>query len=686
MAGAESGRVLLGEAMRLLERGWPILPVAPGQKRPRIEWREYQTRLPTEAEVFEWWRGRPQTQIAMATGGLGGVVVVDCDNDVALEAARRLGLTSPIAVRTRHGMHFYHRHPGAGVRVSCAVGANSRHSRAWPSVRGLDLRGDGGQVLVPPSAGYEWAVTPGHDPFDDDNFPEWRGVDMALAAEVRRELMALHPEHFAEAERHVVRVRAEAAPHGEFDFGLLSLAAIDPGHPEDLDSEWRRTAIYVREHFPETLRLPTGGSNARNDRVMRHLAESIAAGIIGEELELRGRAFMDAFFEEPLEERAFKATLASVVSMEQRNNPERWAASTEAAERAREGREVSVDPRPPEAADAAPEPAPARRTRLLQMGDAERLLETAGEKRWLIRPWLAPASIVQIFGYSGSGKSLFLQHALSAMATGQATFGCYDILAVGRVLYLDFEMGQRTVAQRLIDMRSAHGDTGDRLGVWTPWLEGEQPINLRRKDGVARLAELVREARPDVVVIDTIRSAFPGLIENQAEEWTRINSLALSLRNAGMAVVLVHHANKPTPEGPGREAGSSNQLTVLETQVRIAQVFRDREMATLRGGVWSDPAERDLWGQAQAKAQPGHMLETLLEVSYGKVREWTDDHEPRMHIGFTRHEETGAVGVVSSTSPRAYARLMARKGWPEVRIAEALQRPVRTIREWLTGA
>ena len=73
---------------------------------------------------------------------------------------------------------------------------------------------------------------------------------------------------------------------------------------------------------------------------------------------------------------------------------------------------------------------------------------------------------------------------------------------------------------------------------------------------------------PDVVIIDTIRSAYPGLMENSADEWSRVNQLAVKLRNSGLAVIMIHHSNKPSEGGLGREAGSTNQLTVLETQIK----------------------------------------------------------------------------------------------------------------------
>ena len=77
------------------------------------------------------------------------------------------------------------------------------------------------------------------------------------------------------------------------------------------------------------------------------------------------------------------------------------------------------------------------------------------------------------------------------------------------------------------------------------------------------------------------------MMENSAEEWSNINRLMLKLRNAGLTVILVHHSNKPSDGSvSGREAGSSNQLTVLETQIKITQIFEDKDSADIKAGLW----------------------------------------------------------------------------------------------------
>ena len=114
-------------------------------------------------QVAGWWRARPDANIGLATGGPGGVVALDVDaGKGGLEELRRLEAEHgalPITARSRTGgggLHLLFRNPdGHGpVRNSvCGLGP------------GIDVRGDGGCIVLPPSrhasgAAYAWEVAP----------------------------------------------------------------------------------------------------------------------------------------------------------------------------------------------------------------------------------------------------------------------------------------------------------------------------------------------------------------------------------------------------------------------------------------------------------------------------------------------------------------------------------------------
>lgn len=144
---------MLAAALTELARGASVLPVAPdGSKRPLVPWMEFQRRHPTEAEVRSWWTQYPDAWLGIVTGAISNLVVVDVDGQVDHpdDFRTRHALPATEAVRTpRGGVHYYYTHPGTertvqnGVRIATLEGLP------------VDLRGDGGFVVAPPSPGYK---------------------------------------------------------------------------------------------------------------------------------------------------------------------------------------------------------------------------------------------------------------------------------------------------------------------------------------------------------------------------------------------------------------------------------------------------------------------------------------------------------------------------------------------------
>ena len=97
---------LIDAAIEYLEQGLSIIPIRPDTKRPAIRWKEYQTRQPTHEEVEQWFTTWPDANIAVVTGEVSGIVIVDCDNDEALSSALSCDMRSPIRVSTKRVATF----------------------------------------------------------------------------------------------------------------------------------------------------------------------------------------------------------------------------------------------------------------------------------------------------------------------------------------------------------------------------------------------------------------------------------------------------------------------------------------------------------------------------------------------------------------------------------------------------
>lgn len=136
----------LGVALSYVGRGFSIIPVK--GKYPAIPaWKPYQDRLPSITEVKAWHAKFPQAGIAIITGALSGVAVVDIDGplEAGLALLRENGVEVPdtTTVRSARGFHLWFAHPGIAVKSVSNVLANR-------SVK-IDIRGDGGYIVAPPS-------------------------------------------------------------------------------------------------------------------------------------------------------------------------------------------------------------------------------------------------------------------------------------------------------------------------------------------------------------------------------------------------------------------------------------------------------------------------------------------------------------------------------------------------------
>jgi Bifunctional DNA primase/polymerase, N-terminal len=151
---------LTAAALAYADTAWPVFPCRPGSKTPcTIHGCKDATVDP--ATITRWWtRWVPGANVAIATGAVSGLVVVDldCKDDVdgfATWCQLMSTLGAPWAptrtvITPTGGFHWYYRHPGDGVLV---------RNSASELGSGIDVRGDGGFVLVPPSrngvGGYE---------------------------------------------------------------------------------------------------------------------------------------------------------------------------------------------------------------------------------------------------------------------------------------------------------------------------------------------------------------------------------------------------------------------------------------------------------------------------------------------------------------------------------------------------
>lgn len=164
-------------ALAYASRGWPVFPLHspengrcscrknecnhPG-KHPRTR-NGFMDASVTAKTIHHWWTVWPHANIGIPTGGVSGFWVLDVDGDAGRQSLEELtseygALPDTVEAQTGGGgRHYLFKCPPDGRKIKNIVGLQ----------RGLDIRGDGGYIVAPPSLHasgrrYEW--DPGFHP------------------------------------------------------------------------------------------------------------------------------------------------------------------------------------------------------------------------------------------------------------------------------------------------------------------------------------------------------------------------------------------------------------------------------------------------------------------------------------------------------------------------------------------
>jgi len=134
----------LTSAIAYAERGWRVFPCIKKAKTPYIaHWPDRATSDPEQ--IREFWDIFPEANVGLVTGRTSGIFVVDIDGEEGdkslLSIQQASYIPDTLRVKTARGWHLFFQYPPTGeVRNS-----------AGQLGTGLDVRGEGGYVIAPPS-------------------------------------------------------------------------------------------------------------------------------------------------------------------------------------------------------------------------------------------------------------------------------------------------------------------------------------------------------------------------------------------------------------------------------------------------------------------------------------------------------------------------------------------------------
>jgi putative DNA primase/helicase len=229
-------------ALWYARRGLRVIPTRPADPKRPLTPHGCRDATGDAEEIERLWRCHPRANVAVATGRASGAFVLDVDTKGLLDGRATLdalesvhgALPSTWSTATPSGgLHLWFRQPVRQLRNRVGFAP------------GLDVRTDGGSVVVPPSRwpdgrAYTWLRAPWDCPLADP--PEWL-----------LDLIAPPP---------------------------LPRSAPPPIRAESLDRLARYAASAVNGECRELAATKTGGRNARLFQASARLGELVGAGLV----------------------------------------------------------------------------------------------------------------------------------------------------------------------------------------------------------------------------------------------------------------------------------------------------------------------------------------------------------------------------------------------------------------------
>lgn len=127
-----------------VDSGWSVLPVKPDEKRPYMtNWLQYTKTKPPKDMVLNWFHTLSGAGVGVVTGRVSNMVVLDVESycPTPIEKLLEMYPTQMYSRTGSGGYHLFYQYPTAMARVSNRV----------KLMEGVDLRADGGFIVLPPT-------------------------------------------------------------------------------------------------------------------------------------------------------------------------------------------------------------------------------------------------------------------------------------------------------------------------------------------------------------------------------------------------------------------------------------------------------------------------------------------------------------------------------------------------------
>ena len=487
---------MLEAALSLAARGFRVVPLhdpGPKGKRPRInDWAIAATTDP--ATIAGWWTKWPHANVGGAMGGPERIVAIDVDGEAGLAtwaAFIDAGLLPHQTLESVSGS-------GNGGHLFFRLAPHHDPGRIRNSIKfrpGLDVRAEGGQVVLPPSVHesgreYRWADTS----IEISILPDWLYDMIATDVSDRRQPSAVSEripredppliDRIEAARRAVLALPPAISGQGGHNALLVAATVAYRGH--DLP---RAAAELVVEDYSNRLCTP------------------------------------------PWSPAELAHKLAAVESNERVG--EHWGYLLDVDDMSAA---MAVEP--------TIETSPVGRIKWM-FGDTAAVELPA--PTWLVQELqICPGRPTMIAGYGASGKTLIAQSLLLSCAAGVPVWGQFASPRKFTVRHFDHDQGSYATRRRYQRLAKGLGVSLRDLG--TRFAFATQPnISLTHADAKRHYLDACADA--DLVLIDALRGAAAGADENDSRMRECVDVLAwVSEQMKSVAFILIHHAGKVVGE------------------------------------------------------------------------------------------------------------------------------------------
>jgi hypothetical protein len=514
-------------------RGWRVLPIKPQEKRPPMgRWQDAAT---TDFATIEmWWtqlyRGHG---IGVATGRESGIFVLDVDvagdkggDDTLATLENVYGALpdTPTVTTPSGGTHYYFALPD-GVEI--------RNDAGKRLGLGLDIRGEGGQVVAPPTSraadAYEWVG----DTFNLEPAMPPRWMLQRVASDPMPDMrppIAAQPNASIDDDSPASRFNARTTWAELLGADGWTLAE----RLDDGEERWVRPGKEAREGISATVGHGGGGQLTVFTSSLVWLPEGsysrfgyYACRHHGGDRSEAARALRA---EDYAEVDAFLEALPMV-----------------------------------EAETVVAEVSSANRTELAHIVDWNTFWDwDHSDEDWLAYPLLPKGRAMALYAPAKAGKSTVVLAVAAALATGRPILG-HKVAGPATVLYLDYEMTQADLQERLYELGYSHNDDLSRLKY--ALLPSLPPLDTR--EGAIAVLELCDLYGVDAVIVDTFGRAVEGE-EDHADTvraFYRHTGLALKARN--ITYLRTDHSGKDVSKGMRGSSAKNDDVDVVWKLTRV---------------------------------------------------------------------------------------------------------------------